>query len=263
MKSVFFAAALGDLWGRQLDPTVTAATLPAAVEMLPDAEELDLHDQDRDGAFLAVLLAQPALRNTRVLNLSGNPLGPEGARAIAGSAQLAALADLDLSNTGLGDEGARALGEATLPALRTLRLDQCGIGDAGARGLTELDTLRHVATLSMAGTADLWDEHGKRPFLGPKGFSALVGAPMEALVELRVPLNAVGDGGARALAQARQLGALKVVDLRANQIGDSGAQALLDAPQLAEIQELDLRDNPISEAMKVALRGRFQDRVQL
>ena len=247
--------------GRLLDPGLTVDTLPAAAALLPSDVELSLRDQGRTADFVAVLLAQPVLATVTGLDLSGNPLGPAGGRVFARAGALPSLAELNLSGTGLDDDGAAALGGADLPVLRVLLLDQCGIGKAGARGLSRLRGLATVTRLSVAGTADLWDGEGEPPFLGPRGMAALVDAPMGQLSELRVPLNGIGDGGARALAHAVHLGALQRVDLRGNEIGDAGALALMAAPHLQRVAWMVLRDNPISAEVKDQLRAHFSGRV--
>ena len=247
-----------------LDPNLRADGLREALSKPPllGARALSLRDQGRDGAFLAALLNTPGISTVELLDLSSNPIGVEGAEAL-GSRPLLALRTLDLSETALGDAGAEALAGATWPSLGALALDTAGVGPDGGRALAHMAALRGVAALSIAGASDLWDG-GPKPFLGPRGFAALVSSPNLAnLRELRVPLNAVGDEGARALAQATHLTALRAVDLRANDIGDAGATALIGAPHLRGLEHLDLRDNPLSDDVKAALRGHFGDQVAL
>jgi uncharacterized protein (TIGR02996 family) len=59
--------------------------------------------------------------------------------------------------------------------------------------------------------------------------------------------NAIGDGGARALAAAPALAQLTGLDLSFNHIGDAGARALATSPRLAHLTWLDLGDNEITE----------------
>lgn len=214
-----------------------ASPLAAAEPPDPEARALSLADQGRDAASLAGLLAGPETAEIEVLDLSSNPIG---------------------------DEGAEVLARAHLPKLTTLRLDLCGLGRRGGEALADMAALDGVKTLSISGASDLWEGHGKKPFLGPKGFAALVSSPhLATLEELNASLNAIGGGGARALARATHLAALRRVDLRANDIDDDGAAALIGAPHLEMVEILDLRDNPLSKQMEDALRARFGVRVLL
>lgn len=255
--------AVGERGWMLLPMSVTTETLPSDFAGPPWAgvKRLSLRDQPRDAALLARLFAEPSLATLEALDLSGVPVHADAADALA-RATLPALRELVLSSTALGDEGAEALAKAALPALEDLSLDQAGVGAEGGCALARADWPR-LKRLSIAGASDLW-ETGPRPFLGSRGFAALVGAPgLAGLEELRAPLNAVGSKGAKALARAGQLSQLKVLDLRANDIDDPGAEALLDAPQLAGLARLDLADNPISDAVKARFRERFGERVRL
>ena len=106
---------------------------------------------------------------------------------------------LDLHESEVGDDGARALAEALRSAtctLHTLHLGSNGVGDEGARALAE--ALRSdTCTLH---TLDLGD-------------------------------NGVGADGARALAEAlrSETCTLHTLDLGSNGVGDDGARALAEA----------------------------------
>ncbi|HEY1186982.1 MAG TPA: TIGR02996 domain-containing protein [Gemmata sp.] len=84
------------------------------------------------------------------LNLSMNPLGSAGVRALAGCEHLARFTELVLRDCGAADAGARAL--ATSPHVANLEyldLWKNGIGDPGARALAGSRHLGAVRDLSL------------------------------------------------------------------------------------------------------------------
>jgi hypothetical protein len=78
---------------------------------------------------LAEVAACPHLANLRHLDLSGQPVGDDGAELLANSPYLTRLRTLDLDVAGIGDRGAFALAaSASLLSLRELRLRKNPIG---------------------------------------------------------------------------------------------------------------------------------------
>jgi hypothetical protein len=74
----------------------------------------------------------------------------------------------------------------------------------------------------------------------------------------RALMDAIRDGGAKALAACPALKFLKVLNLNRNQIGDGGAVALLESPHLRGPGELSLDDNrKITEPVRRRIEGRF------
>jgi serine/threonine protein kinase len=161
---------------------------------------------------------------------------------------------LDLTNKGIGDEGARAL--AALPALAnrsTIILSGNGIGDEGAKALAASP---HVVNLSKL---VLWDNH-----IGDEGVKALAASPyLAALSTLDLGRNRVGDEGAIALASSPFMTSLSALILVSNQIGDAGAAAIAASPYLENLAELKPLNNRISSAGVTALRERFGKRVRI
>jgi uncharacterized protein (TIGR02996 family) len=91
--------------------------------------ELDVSDNRIDAAG-AVAIVQ--LGNLRKLSLSANPIGDDGARALA-KADLQ-VADLDLSYTSIGEIGARALADASwADSIRSINLRGNKLGKGAPR----------------------------------------------------------------------------------------------------------------------------------
>ncbi len=194
--------------------------------------------------------------------LKRNPLGLEGARAIARLVgRVRRLRVLDLTNTQLGDEGValvlsaivecgcpiehlyldangaseRAAGFAarvlaSSGSLRSLQLGLNPLGDEGARSIVRgLETSRSLETLGLgsaglgpAAVAELSDRAGAHPRL-----SALdLGRP-RATRPLGGEPNRLGDEGARHVAAfLRRTRSLRRLDLSGNGITSRGARAL-------------------------------------
>lgn len=179
------------------------------------------------------LAASPYLARLRTLDLHGNPIGVEGARALAACESFAAIRELFLYDCALGDAGVCVLLRLPHPErLRELflainQLTDVGgevVADAGLTSLTELD-LRDNA-------------------IGNRGVEALAAsADLSQLVTLWLVNNRIGDAGARALAESRHLGGLRELYLRYNQIGPIGAEALVRSSRLTELEVLDLARN--------------------
>ena len=93
---------------------------------LPHLESLDLsRNLALTPAGIAMLMESPRLETLRSLRLGSNLLGADAARVIGRSSSAAALRLLDLRDSQLADEGARALLES--PHLENLtELDVCG-----------------------------------------------------------------------------------------------------------------------------------------
>jgi uncharacterized protein (TIGR02996 family) len=105
--------------------------------------------EDRIGEDLARLLAATKrLASLTALDLSGNPFGPDGVRALVESRHLMTrLATLDLSRCGLGNDGAKFLaGEPRLAGLKTLALRGNAIGNTGGKALASSP---HAAGLTV------------------------------------------------------------------------------------------------------------------
>ena len=226
-------------------PRVESAGLREArrrIEVAARQKDKDL-DLSRLG-LTEIPLELHALTGLTSLNLWGNQIGADGARALAA---LTSLTSLDLSRNGIGDDGARAL--AALTGLTSLNLSDNEIGNDGARalaaltGLTSLylwgnrigaDGARALAALTGLTSLDLSANE-----VGADGARAL--AALTGLTSLDLSFNGIGADGARALAGLTGLTSLK---LSANEVGADGARALA---ALTGLTSLDLLSNQISD----------------
>jgi small GTP-binding protein len=141
------------------------------------------------------------------LDLRGNGIGAEGAKAIAAS--LPGLTSLNLAGNGIGAEGAKAIA-ASLSGLTSLDLTVNRIGDEGARAIAA--SLRGLTWLNLG-----------RNGIGAEGAKAIA-ASLPGLTSLNLAGNGIGAEGAKALLDAwsteSRVGQLRHLDLREN--GDLG-----------------------------------------
>mmetsp|Transcript_9622 Transcript_9622/g.28154 ORF Transcript_9622/g.28154 Transcript_9622/m.28154 type:complete len:501 (-) Transcript_9622:46-1548(-) len=206
-----------------------AAVLAPAVELVrrDQLERLQLRYCDLKAQAASVLAktlaAAPGGRLT-TLDLQGNDVGNEGARALAkalpGSRSLTALS---LPANSIRASGAGALAEALRVnhALRDLNLRYNDVGDGGAVSLAEaLPHNKVLRNLVLSG-------------------------------------NGIRDEGAQALADALTRNqALRNLDLQGNEIGDEGALALAEAlPHNQTLQDFRLGDNRVGDGGALALAG--------
>lgn len=217
----FTALKFLQLDGAQIEHRTTLGAL-ASAPFYHQLEKLSLYGCDLAGSQVDALFL-PA--RPKRISLSGNPLGPEGAREIAAAIGTRPIA-LELRNCGLGDEGAKALAAASLE-LAELALDDNGLGDAGLIGLAG-GTLR-ARSLSLA--------RGK---ITSRGVAALVeaGWPLEVLT-LRD--NALDDDAAVLLARQATLRSLAVYD---NDLTAVGLAHLIGG--LESLTELEAGTNRIA-----------------
>jgi Leucine-rich repeat (LRR) protein len=126
---------------------------------------LSLRHSELDALFVHQLAHAPHLRALRRLDLSCNRIGPQACGALAGSSLLTRLTHLDLSLNPLG-EGVARLADAPQTSLRHLDLSCTGLDDDGAHALAQARGLGGLHTLSLHGNA-----------LGHRGWSMLRDSP--------------------------------------------------------------------------------------
>jgi hypothetical protein len=138
--------------------------------------------------------------------------------------RFAAVRMLDLSENKIGLEGASALGEALKvnAVVTTLYLSNNSIGDEGAKAIAEALKVNAVVT-----TLGLF-----RNNMGDEGAKAIAEALKVnvALTKLLLGYNNIGVDGAKAIAEALTVNAvLTKLYIRANDMGDAGEKAVRDA----------------------------------
>lgn len=192
-------------------------------------ERLGLRRAGLDAAQLQALITALGDPNAlRELDLSANPIGPEGARQLAAHPGFAPLERLELHECGLGNEGLTAL--AAGEHLRGLR----------ALGLRDNDLSGNKAMGSFAQAFPALRELdlGGKNKLRPTGVTLLAEHP--GLSRLGLARNSVKPEGALALANAPGSARLKELDLSGNRLCTDGVHALVSSPYLSDLRELIL-----------------------
>jgi uncharacterized protein (TIGR02996 family) len=227
-SGLFARLASLELRNNGLPPALLVDALSAAGA---DGElrKLCLPAADLPAADAATLFAVPALHGLDHLDLSNNPLGPDGATALAEARAVRGVRVLKLGQTRPGPAGVKVLAASgVLAGVRWLDLSANRLGPVAVRKLAES---RHARGLRVLDLSD----------------------------------NPVGDNGAAALAASPHLAGLVELDLEDAGVGDAGMVALADGPYLDDLLRLDLRDRrtgrpPGAEARR-ALLDRFGPRV--
>lgn len=203
------------------------------------AEHVTLGDLDDHAAKTLGAAALPSLRE---LSLFRSCVSAAGVRSLLGGAWVPKLRLLDVSESPIGDDGARAIGEAPLSNLQELALRGCHIEQHGAAALGRSTQLRALLRLLLGG-----DQRSPvRPWnaIGDEGARALASAPWIGGVELlTLQGNCIGPEGGLALARMAKPGPVEI-DLRENFLDDSAAQALANA-DLPRLRRIGLSRNAL------------------
>jgi len=185
-------------------------------------------DLGADGA--AILATAPALAQLEGLDLSFIALSRSDLEVLTNSPHLRRLRSLALAGADLDDADLAVLAGG-FPALRELDLGRNRFGLAG------LDTLTSAAFFAGLDRLDL-AEVG----LGDAGAQRLAPRLGAGLRELRLAGNPLGPDGIAAIAEARQLDQLEVLDLsspvQTQNVGRKGALALAAATHLGRLREV-------------------------
>ena len=208
---------------------------------LPSTRLLRRVHQGMTDEELADFLASPFIDRITQLSLC-RPMcwgftGPAAAAALARSPRLRQLRHLSFAECKIGDAGVVALAES--PHLRGLtRLDLSGnnakhkISDASVVRLIESDNASSLERLSLSANR-----------LGPDTARAIARARhLSRLEVLDLSNTDLGDEGAAALASLH-LPALRVLHLDRCDIGQNGARALVRAPFLSQLTSLTVEGN--------------------
>ena len=225
------------------------------------ARRLDLRSLALGPADLERLDQHEALSGVRVLELSGNALGAQGAQVMSAWRRISrSLHTLQVSDCALGDEGVAQLAKAPwLAQLDELDLAQNWLGPSALDALARQQWLS-VKRLDLSGA--LLDEGSLRclgqaaPVLEElRAISARL--PVAALVSLgqgferlwRLELGAMlnDDAIERWAAQPQAPPRLRELRLGGNRFGARGACALAPSALLAHVEALELSFNPIED----------------
>jgi uncharacterized protein (TIGR02996 family) len=156
---------------------------------------------------------------------------------------------LTLENLHADLEGTRrTLALPRLAAISRLVAIAYNVKDQLAELLVEAPTLHRLRTLMYG------------HFGGDRAIELLANAPnLGALEVLDVKHGAITDAGIAKLAEATGLPRLRSLNLSNNQLTDAGAQALIDARGLPSLKRLSVHaNNAITPPLHQALRRRFE-----
>jgi uncharacterized protein (TIGR02996 family) len=250
----------------------------AKCPLLARLSGLDLSGNELQADDVRSLLS-PHLSGLRRLDLSDNPIGPAGVKALAASPHLAGLRRLALRGVRMGFEGARALaGHVDYPQVYAKAVNLSGLVALDLRvnriyeeGVTVLAHSPHLAGLTELSLSPIGGKSSEEleasrylrnltvlRISGPfsEGIPLLLYSRF--LKRLRVlDLSETGatDEDAEEIAARRQLEQLEHLNLGNNHITDEGVQALARRARMPRLRRLDLSWNRITGAGAQALCG--------
>ena len=190
--------------------------------------ELNLSGNDLGPEGARVLAAAPWLANLEVLELADNRIGREELRMLL--AAVGNLAQLDLSRNPLGPEGGAVFSQwRAISQIETLTVSGCSLGPYGARKLSHSDfQALHGLDLSFnrIGPTDIGAlpptlAHLDLSFndLGDEGIAVLTSHPRPpALIALNLAANRISPAGVDRLAESGWLASIENLNLEINPI---------------------------------------------
>ena len=159
---------------------------------------------------------------------------------------------LDLGDNNFDEEGSAILAAALTdqPDLIHLNLSSTGLGDDGTKTIVESlgKTAESLEVLNLAGNEIKKAAKQLADFLKIK----------DSLVQIRLEENELGNRGAKAIAEALHEGheKLEEVDLSMNEIEDEGALAIVKSlKDKKNLKSIVLKDNDISEEAQEEARA--------
>ncbi|MGD9904452.1 MAG: protein kinase [Vicinamibacterales bacterium] len=234
----------------------------AAAPLVRRVRHLDVADNDLGDAGLAAMVGAPYLSALRTAALGRNGLTATGLALLSGAP--AELERLDLTGNPLGDDGAGVLAHL-LPRLpvRSLGLADCGMSGRGLATILAAapSGLAHLSlsgnAVDASGAMELAAAAAARPAslelartgLGVDGLTALARSPFGHRLRRLVLDGALRGAEPRAAADAlAALPALRTLSLRETDAGDALVTALTGSPVAARLEDLDLAFNPVGDA---------------
>lgn len=176
------------------------------------------------------------------LSLAQCELGERSLDRLAHSSLMANLEVLDLHSNRMSDAGVARLAGARLGSIKTLRLADNFLGDAGAIHLANARELGSLARLGLGGNG-----------IRQRGMEALAAVSWEAITDLNLSINPLGDEGIARLASSRWLAGVHHLELAQTGMTDEGLLALLNRGNLGSLRRLNLWGNQITDAGADAL----------
>jgi hypothetical protein len=222
-------------------------------DVLRRLRTLDLYQSPLGGEEAGkVLFGSPYLAGLRGLHLGEGDATPGMVSVLAEC--LSGLRELylwDFHQGELGNAGLTTLANSpAFAGLTTLNLLQTGVGADGARAVAESPYLRRLESLSFG-----FQACGYAPnYIDPEGIRHLARSPQLAgLRHLGLGLTRAGSAGVRELAASPHLELLKSLDLGLNDIRDNGVGVLAEWPCLAGVVWLNLSTNEVRSEGVAAL----------
>ena len=195
----------------------------------------------RDG--LRSLLRSPNSAGLKHLNLRNTGLTSASMKEFGAAHPGLQLETLDLGDNQLWNAGVGHLAEAAcLRDLKKLGLDRCGLEVFAVPKLVTTRFFRRLRVLDVG--------YNK---LGPEGVASLLRAHPSELHTLDLSGCDVGAAGVAGLARSPASDALLDVNLAHNGLGDDAAQALAGSAHLRNLLALRLSINPLSQRAIAAL----------
>lgn len=232
-------ARLTDLELRRVGPGVLR--LLAASPHLSRLTTLRVAESELDAGALVALLSPARLPHLAHLSLSG--CSGEVLGHLAASGHLTRLASLRVSDSEVDPETVSRIFQPGWAALRSLDLTDTYLGDSGARALAAAPTLAGVRSLNLTGTG-----------LTGRGAAELAASPhLAGLEALTLWRTDVGSEGTVSLAASPNFSGLKLLNLAEVGLDPDGAAAVAASPHLAGLRLLDLGDNPLGDEGAIAV----------
>jgi uncharacterized protein (TIGR02996 family) len=184
----------------------------------------------------------------RELSITGNLVDPPAVERLADAPLLSTLRILSISNASLMAEGFYRLALSPhLKCLRALRLPGNAIGNQGIRALDDATSLTSLEELDLSET-DSYGRYGEDPIIDATGLEALVGSPCTSrLRSLTLSGNSVGQRGLRALLRSPRAAGLKELVLRDNGLLGQAMEEFETARPELQLDALDLGGNPMGD----------------
>jgi hypothetical protein len=178
-----------------------------------------------DAARLAKL---PELGRLATLSVESNRMAEADAVALFSSPHLASLRGLDASRNPFGDTPVEVIAHQ-LTRLTSLSLTAVGMGARGVAAIAAAPFVSNLEQLSIDSVSNLIT-------IDREAFMPLARAPLVALRRLMIWNCAIGDEGARALAESPHLGKLEELRCVGCGIGLAGVRAIARSKTLTALR---------------------------